>query len=73
MFSVFLHQPGFTTVALLSYTGLKEPLSRYFNRLETQEKQTFKINSEIVTATVSNRNTSELKEPVNFTFSHLKV
>lgn len=64
---------GFTTVALLSYTGLKEPLSRYFNRLETQEKQTFKINSEIVTATVSNRNTSELKEPVNFTFSHLKV
>ncbi|XP_056310103.1 adhesion G protein-coupled receptor E5 isoform X2 [Danio aesculapii] len=63
---------GFTTVALLSYTGLEESLSRYFNHLETQEKQTFKINSEIVTATVSNEDTANLEKPVNFTFSHLK-
>lgn len=63
---------GFSTVALLSYTGLEESLSYYFNHLETQEKQTFKINSEIVTATVSNEDTANLEKPVNFTFSHLK-
>ncbi|XP_073801131.1 adhesion G protein-coupled receptor E5 isoform X1 [Danio rerio] len=63
---------GFSTVALLSYTGLEESLSRYFNHLEKQEKQTFKINSEIVTATVSNEDTANLEKPVNFTFSHLK-
>ncbi|XP_067238711.1 adhesion G protein-coupled receptor E5 [Chanodichthys erythropterus] len=63
---------GFTTAALLSYKGLEESLNGYFNHLETQKKQTFKINSKVVTATVSNTETDKLQKPVNFTFSHLE-
>ncbi|XP_050957679.1 adhesion G protein-coupled receptor E2 [Labeo rohita] len=63
---------GFTTAAILSYEGLEKSLNSYFNYLETKEKQTFKINSKVVTATVSNQETAELKEPVNLTFSHLE-
>ncbi|XP_073694059.1 adhesion G protein-coupled receptor E5 isoform X2 [Garra rufa] len=63
---------GFTTAALLSYKGLEKSLNRYFNNLEKKEKQTFKINSQVVTATVSNKETAELNKPVKVTFSHLK-
>ncbi|XP_051742067.1 adhesion G protein-coupled receptor E5 isoform X3 [Ctenopharyngodon idella] len=63
---------GFTTAALLSYKGLEESLNRYFNHLETRKKQTFKINSKVVTATVSNTETDNLQKPVNLTFSHLE-
>ncbi|ROL51140.1 Adhesion G protein-coupled receptor E1, partial [Anabarilius grahami] len=64
---------GFSTAALLSYEGLEESLNRYFNHLETQKRQTFKINSKVVTATVSNTETDKLQKPVNLTFSHLEV
>ncbi|CAB1342209.1 unnamed protein product [Coregonus sp. 'balchen'] len=40
--------------------------------LKAQEGHSFQINSKVVTATVSNKNTTFLKEPVTFTFSHLK-
>ncbi|XP_016131418.1 CD97 antigen-like isoform X1 [Sinocyclocheilus grahami] len=63
---------GFTTAALLSYKGLEESLNGYFNHLETQQKQTFKINSKVVTATVSNKETDNLTKPVNLTFYHLE-
>uniref|UniRef100_A0A672NB08 Si:ch211-241f5.3 n=1 Tax=Sinocyclocheilus grahami TaxID=75366 RepID=A0A672NB08_SINGR len=70
--TVFVYQPGFTTAALLSYKGLEESLNGYFNHLETQQKQTFKINSKVVTATVSNKETDNLTKPVNLTFYHLE-
>lgn len=72
-FTVFVRQPGFTTAALLSYEGLEESLNHYFNHIETQKGETFKINSKVVTATVSNTETDKLQKPVNFTFSHLEV
>ncbi|XP_058627750.1 adhesion G protein-coupled receptor E3 isoform X1 [Onychostoma macrolepis] len=62
---------GFTTAALLSYKGLDESLNCCFNHLETQQKQTFKINSKVVTATFSNYETTNLKKPIKLTFSHL--
>ncbi|XP_016371582.1 adhesion G protein-coupled receptor E2-like [Sinocyclocheilus rhinocerous] len=62
---------GFTTAALLSYKGLEESLNCCFNHLETQQKQTFKINSKVVTATFSNYETTNLKKPIKLTFSHL--
>ncbi|XP_042575392.1 adhesion G protein-coupled receptor E1-like [Cyprinus carpio] len=63
---------GFTTAAFLSYRSLEKSLNSYFNHLETWENQTFKINSKVVTATVSNNETTNLKKPVNLTFSHLE-
>ncbi len=68
-----MHEPGFTTAALLSYKDLDESLNSYFNQLKTEQKQTFKINSKVVTVTVSNRETDNLKKPINLTFSHLEV
>uniref|UniRef100_A0A672QNP4 CD97 antigen-like n=1 Tax=Sinocyclocheilus grahami TaxID=75366 RepID=A0A672QNP4_SINGR len=69
---VFVHQPGFTTAAFLSYKSLEKSLNSYFNHLETWQNQTFKINSKVVTATVSNNETTNLKKPVHLTFSHLE-
>ncbi|KAI2646916.1 Adhesion G protein-coupled receptor E2 [Labeo rohita] len=64
---------GFTSAVLLSYKGLEESLNCCFNHLETEQKQTFKINSKVVTATFSNYETkTNLTKPVNLTFSHLK-
>uniref|UniRef100_A0A8C2IFD1 Si:ch211-241f5.3 n=1 Tax=Cyprinus carpio TaxID=7962 RepID=A0A8C2IFD1_CYPCA len=63
---------GFTTAALLSYKGLEESLNCSFDHLKTQQKQTFKINSKVVTATVSNKETTNLTKPINLTFSHLE-
>lgn len=73
IFTVFVHQPGFTTAALLSYKGLDESLNCCFDHLETQQKQTFKISSKVVTATFSNYETTNLKKPIKLTFSHLEV
>uniref|UniRef100_A0A8C1S806 Si:ch211-241f5.3 n=1 Tax=Cyprinus carpio TaxID=7962 RepID=A0A8C1S806_CYPCA len=63
---------GFTTAALLSYKGLEESLNCSFDHLKTQQKQTFKINSKVVTATVSNKETTNLTKPINLTFYHLE-
>ncbi|KAL0993234.1 hypothetical protein UPYG_G00105000 [Umbra pygmaea] len=64
--------PGFATVALLTYKGLETSCNHSFTGLEAQKGQSFQMNSKVVTATVSNKNTSLLKDSVNFTFSHLK-
>ncbi|XP_067277958.1 adhesion G protein-coupled receptor E5 [Pseudorasbora parva] len=63
---------GFTTAALLSYEGLEDSLSPFSDNLEKQKKQTFKLNSKVVTATVSNTETANLNKPVTITFSHLE-
>ncbi len=73
IFTVFVHEPGFMTAALLSYKGLDESLNCCFSHLETEQKQTFKINSKVVTATFSNYETTNLKKPINLTFYHLEV
>ncbi|XP_055366953.1 LOW QUALITY PROTEIN: adhesion G protein-coupled receptor E2-like [Betta splendens] len=62
---------GFTTAALLSYANLKDSADGYFAGMKPQSNQSFKINSQVVTVAVSNRDTSVLKEPVNLTFYHL--
>ncbi|TDH03013.1 hypothetical protein EPR50_G00158780 [Perca flavescens] len=64
--------PGFTTVSLLSYANLEDSADGFFSGMKRQADESFKINSKVVTATVSNRNTSHLKEPVKLTFNHLK-
>ncbi|CAM4341818.1 unnamed protein product [Leuciscus chuanchicus] len=63
---------GFTTAALLSYKDLEKTLNHSFNHLETQKKQKFKINSKVLTATVSNTETANLTKSVTLTFSHLE-
>lgn len=60
--------PGFTTVSLLSYANLEEYADGFFYR---NENESFKINSKVVTLSVSNRDTKHLKEPVNITLYHL--
>lgn len=65
------YYPGFTTVFLLSYANLEDSADGFFSGMKPQVDQSFKINSKIVTAAVSNRNTSHLKEPVTLTFHHL--
>ncbi|XP_068605955.1 adhesion G protein-coupled receptor E2 [Brachionichthys hirsutus] len=64
--------PGFTTVSLLSYANLEDSADGFFSGMKSRDGQRFRINSKIVTATVSNRNTSHLEEPVQITFYHLK-
>ncbi|KAA8585225.1 hypothetical protein FQN60_003919 [Etheostoma spectabile] len=66
------YYPGFTTVALLSYANLEDSANGFFSGMKPQANESFQINSKVVTVTVSNRNTSHLKEPVKLTFNHLK-
>lgn len=63
---------GFTTVAMLSYSNLEKSADGYFSAMEPQEAESFKINSRVVTISVSNRNTSRLDQPVKLTFNHLE-
>lgn len=62
---------GFTTVSMLSYANLEDSADGFFSGMKPQRNQTFKINSKVVTVTVSNQNTSHLEKPVNLTFYHL--
>lgn len=63
---------GFATVSVLSYSDLEKSAVSYFSAMEPQEGQTFKVNSRVVTVSVSNRNTSHLEQPVKLTFDHLE-
>lgn len=62
---------GFTTVSILSYANLEDSADGFFSGMENKVGQSFKINSKVMTVTVSNTNTSRLQEPVNLTFTHL--
>nr|XP_033500780.1 CD97 antigen isoform X3 [Epinephelus lanceolatus] len=66
------YYPGFTTASLLTYANLEHSADSFFSGMEPQVNHSYKINSKVVTASVSNRNTSHLKEPVTLTFYHLK-
>ncbi|XP_040014538.1 adhesion G protein-coupled receptor E1 [Xiphias gladius] len=66
------YYPGYTTLSLLSYANLEDFADGFFGEMKPQKNQSFKINSKVVTVTVSNRNTSHLKEPIKLTFYHLK-
>uniref|UniRef100_A0A669CN58 Si:ch211-241f5.3 n=1 Tax=Oreochromis niloticus TaxID=8128 RepID=A0A669CN58_ORENI len=66
------YYPGFTTVSLMSYSNLENSTDGFFNGMKPQKNQSFKINSKVATVTVSNRNTSHLKTPVNLTLYHLE-
>ncbi|CAN9505609.1 unnamed protein product [Ophioblennius macclurei] len=63
--------PGFTTVALLSYSNLEDSTDGFFGELKPKKGQSFKINSKVVTVAVSNSDTSHLEKPVNITLYHL--
>uniref|UniRef100_M3ZCX3 Si:ch211-241f5.3 n=1 Tax=Xiphophorus maculatus TaxID=8083 RepID=M3ZCX3_XIPMA len=63
--------PGFTTVSLLSYSNLEESAGGFFSGMKKNESQNFKINSKVVTVSVSNTDTKHLNEPVNITLHHL--
>ncbi|XP_023260071.1 CD97 antigen-like [Seriola lalandi dorsalis] len=63
--------PGFTMVSLLTYANLEDSAKGFFGGMKPKKKENFQINSKVVTVTVSNRNTSHLKEPINMTFNHL--
>ncbi|CAI5675717.1 unnamed protein product [Oreochromis niloticus] len=65
------YYPGFTTVSLMSYSNLEDSTDTFFDGIKPQKNQSFKINSKVVTVTVSNRNTSHLKTPVKLTLDHL--
>lgn len=66
------HYPGFATASLLTYANLEDYADGFFSGMIKKENQTYKINSKIMTVTVSNRDTSHLSEPVKLTFHHLK-
>ncbi|XP_058508539.1 adhesion G protein-coupled receptor E5 [Solea solea] len=65
------YYPGFTTLSLLSYANLEDFADGFFGKMKPPEKQKFKINSKVVTVTVTNSNTSHLKEPIKLTFYHM--
>jgi len=59
-------------VSLLSYSNLEESADGFFSGMKPDEGQRFTLNSKVVTVTVSNRNTSHLKEPITLTLYHIK-
>lgn len=63
---------GFTALSLLSYANLEESADGFFSGMNPKPNQSFQINSKIMTITVSNNDTSQLREPVILTFYHLK-
>ncbi|XP_062295607.1 adhesion G protein-coupled receptor E1-like isoform X1 [Scomber scombrus] len=64
--------PGFAAVSLLSYANLNDSANGFFQGVKREKGiKGFKINSKIITVTVSNTNTSHLEEPVQITFYHL--
>ncbi|XP_014838809.1 PREDICTED: adhesion G protein-coupled receptor E1-like isoform X3 [Poecilia mexicana] len=64
--------PGFTTVSLLSYSNLENSTEGFYSGMKKNESQNFKINSKVVTVSVSNTDTKHLNEPVNITLHHLE-
>ncbi|XP_024919936.1 CD97 antigen isoform X2 [Cynoglossus semilaevis] len=65
------YYPGFTTLSLLKYANMEKYTDTFFGKMEPPKGHKFKINSKVVTVTVSNANTSHLKEPITLTLHHL--
>uniref|UniRef100_A0A3Q0SGN8 Si:ch211-241f5.3 n=1 Tax=Amphilophus citrinellus TaxID=61819 RepID=A0A3Q0SGN8_AMPCI len=66
------YYPGFSAVSLMSYSNLGNSTGGFSDGTKLQKNQSFKINSKVVTVTVSNRNTSHLTKPVKLTLRHLQ-
>nr|XP_040045783.1 adhesion G protein-coupled receptor E1 isoform X1 [Gasterosteus aculeatus aculeatus] len=66
------YYPGFTTVYLLGYANLEDFTKGFFGRMKPEANHRFELNSNVVTVSVSNRNTSHLEVPVKLTLYHLK-
>ncbi|XP_041634229.1 adhesion G protein-coupled receptor E2 [Cheilinus undulatus] len=64
--------PGFTVVSMLSYANLNESAEGFYSGMKPKAGERFQIDSQVVTVSVSNLNTSHLHEPVNITLKHLK-
>ncbi|CAL1588153.1 unnamed protein product [Knipowitschia caucasica] len=64
--------PDFAAVSLLTYKKLEESADGFFDGVKKREGETLKINSRIVTITVTNPDTHHLKEPVLITLNHLQ-
>ncbi|XP_034566690.1 adhesion G protein-coupled receptor E1 [Notolabrus celidotus] len=64
--------PGFTTVSMLSYANLEDSAEGFFSGMKQKENKRFKINSKVVTVSVSNTNTTYLQEPVKLRLYHLE-
>lgn len=64
---------GFSTIALLSYKNLEKSTNESFALAPNERKPKFQMNSEVVTATVSNLNTSQLMKNVTLSFRHFNV
>ncbi|XP_074553523.1 adhesion G protein-coupled receptor E5 isoform X2 [Halichoeres trimaculatus] len=64
--------PGFTMVSMLSYKNLEESADGFFSGMKQKKDQRFKINSKVVTVSVSNRDTHHLQEPIKLTLYHLE-
>nr|XP_023677571.1 adhesion G protein-coupled receptor E1-like [Paramormyrops kingsleyae] len=63
--------PGFAFTSLLSYNSLEKSTNGFFHGMgKMSQVRGYQIISKVVTASVSNRNTRELQEPVTFDFSH---
>ncbi|XP_037333308.2 adhesion G protein-coupled receptor E1 [Pungitius pungitius] len=66
------YYPGFTTVYLLGYANLEDSTKGFYGKMKPEANHRFELNSKVVTASVSNRNTSHLEEPIKLTLYHLK-
>ncbi|KPP66637.1 CD97 antigen precursor-like [Scleropages formosus] len=65
--------PGFAVASLVAYKELESTTNGSFHGLSrTHSETSFQINSKVVTAYVSNPDTSHLLTPATFTFLHLQ-
>uniref|UniRef100_A0A3B3ZPG9 Uncharacterized protein n=1 Tax=Periophthalmus magnuspinnatus TaxID=409849 RepID=A0A3B3ZPG9_9GOBI len=62
----------FAAVSLISYRKLNESAHGFFEGVNKQDRKTLGLNSNIVTVTVSNPDTSSLNKPVLITLNHLQ-
>ncbi|XP_063076201.1 adhesion G protein-coupled receptor E5 isoform X2 [Engraulis encrasicolus] len=63
--------PGFASVVLLTYKNLEKSTNSYFSNVASEANQRFQMDSKVVTAAVSNKDTAQLKKNVTLTFHHL--
>ncbi|XP_055003886.1 adhesion G protein-coupled receptor E1, partial [Boleophthalmus pectinirostris] len=64
--------PGFAAVSFLSYRKLNESADGFFEGVKKQNREKHILNSNIVTVTVSNQDTTDLNKPVFITLNHLQ-
>ncbi|XP_056144402.1 adhesion G protein-coupled receptor E2 [Lampris incognitus] len=63
--------PGFATISLLTWKNLENYTDGFFSGMKDEGVKSYRINSKVLTASISNRDRDFLKEPVTLTFHHL--